>query len=426
MEPSEKIEKLIKETRLETSTQTDKRISDKAKEVFIETRQASEKNRPKPAVWRIIMKNPITKLAAAAAIIIAVIILSNLFNAPINGTSTVWAKAIEQMGKLTSGVHRERMVAKCEGKEIDILKINGKKYFSNRFGIREDMINQEGHVMQKMYFLRAEGVKVTVVPSLKQYNIEELDTSVFDLLFGGGLKYMIEQLKEGEYKELGQREINGKIAKGFEVTDPGILQEVIPVKVNTFVMRGWFDIETCLPVLAEVYATTNDKTVTVFTGGKEVEIEAIADEYQFNIDFEADTFTPDIGEDYVLVTDGADSYNEDKAIEGLKGFAEITGGGYPAQLNMVEVLFQLCGQAKTADEEEKIRKKILGARNACLFYDRLVKEEKDVAYYGDIVTSENADKVLMRWKISGDEYRVLFGDLTIKNISGEELSQLED
>lgn len=417
MEPSEKIEKLIKETRLETRAQTDKRITDKAKEVFVETRQASGKYRPEPAVWRIIMKSPITKLAVAAAIIIAVVILSHLFNTPIDGTSIVWAKAIEQMGKLTSGMHRERMVARCEGKEIDFLKINGKKYFSDRFGIREDVINQEGFVMQKLYFLRQEGIKVTVVPSLKQYNIEELDTSVFDLLFGGGVKYMVEQLKEGEYKELGQREINGEIAEGFEVTEPGILQELIPVKVDTFVLRGWFDIETCLPVLAEVYATTNDKTVTIFTGGKEIEFEMTADEYQFNTEFEPGTFTPDIGEDYVLITDDADSYNEEKAIEGLRGYAEITGGKYPAQLNMVQVLLQVCGQAKTADEEEKIRKKVLGARNACLFYDRLIKEEKDVAYYGGNVTAEDADEVLMRWRVSDGEYRVIYGNLNAETVT---------
>lgn len=425
MKSEKNIKQLINKLNITTNAGTDERIHKDLLEVMKKTKQAKAAD-IQPNVWRIIMKNPIIKLAAAAVIIITVVILSNLFNTPIDGTSIIWAKAIEQIGKLTSGMHRERMTARCEGKEIDFLKIDGKKYFSDRYGVREDVINQEGFVMQKLYFLRPEGVKVTVVPSLKQYNIEEIDTSVFDLLFSGGLKYIVEQLEEGEYTELGQREIDGRVAEGFEITEPGLLQEIIPLKVDTFILRGWFDVETCLPVLAEVYATTNDKSVTIFTGGKEIEFEMIADEYQFNIDFEADTFKPDIGEDYVLITDDADSYNEEKAIEGLKGFAEITGGKYPEELNMAEVLLKICGQATSADEEEKVRKKVLSARSACLFYDRLVKEEQEVAYYGDTVTADDADKVLMRWKTSDGEYRVVFGDLTIKNISGEELSQLED
>jgi hypothetical protein len=31
----------------------------------------------------------------------------------------------------------------------------------------------------------------------------------------------------------------------------------------------------------------------------------------------------------------------------------------------------------------------------------------------------------MRWKASDDEYRVIFGNLTLENVSKEELSQLE-
>jgi len=31
----------------------------------------------------------------------------------------------------------------------------------------------------------------------------------------------------------------------------------------------------------------------------------------------------------------------------------------------------------------------------------------------------------MRWKISDDQYRVIFGDLTIENVSAEALAELE-
>ncbi len=62
---------------------------------------------------------------------------------------------------------------------------------------------------------------------------------------------------------------------------------------------------------------------------------------------------------------------------------------------------------------------------ASAFYDKLVREKKDVAYYGDKITVEDSGKVLMRWKISDNEYRVIFADLTAENVSAEELAELE-
>ena len=51
--------------------------------------------------------------------------------------------------------------------------------------------------------------------------------------------------------------------------------------------------------------------------------------------------------------------------------------------------------------------------------------EKEAVYYGDSVTSENPEAVLLRWKVSDDEYRVIFGDLSVGNATAEELAELE-
>jgi hypothetical protein len=46
-------------------------------------------------------------------------------------------------------------------------------------------------------------------------------------------------------------------------------------------------------------------------------------------------------------------------------------------------------------------------------------------YYGNVVTPKDADKVLMRWKLSDNEYRVIFGDLHAETVSPERLAELE-
>ena len=59
------------------------------------------------------------------------------------------------------------------------------------------------------------------------------------------------------------------------------------------------------------------------------------------------------------------------------------------------------------------------------FYVRLVQDKKDPAYYGQTVTPKDADKVLMRWKLSDTEYRVIFGDLHAETVTPEKLAELE-
>jgi len=60
-----------------------------------------------------------------------------------------------------------------------------------------------------------------------------------------------------------------------------------------------------------------------------------------------------------------------------------------------------------------------------MFYMTLVQEKKEPVYYGEFVTPADADKVLLRWKVSDNECRVIYGDLHVGTIAPEELAELE-
>ena len=60
-----------------------------------------------------------------------------------------------------------------------------------------------------------------------------------------------------------------------------------------------------------------------------------------------------------------------------------------------------------------------------MFYTTLVQEKKEPAYYGESVTPADTDKVLLRWKTSDSEYRVIFGDLRAETVTPEKLAELE-
>ncbi|UCD51891.1 MAG: hypothetical protein JSW27_04495 [Phycisphaerales bacterium] len=60
-----------------------------------------------------------------------------------------------------------------------------------------------------------------------------------------------------------------------------------------------------------------------------------------------------------------------------------------------------------------------------MFYMTLVQDEKDSAYYGDIVTPEGEGQVLLRWKVSETEYRVIFGSLRAETVAADVLAEVE-
>ena len=126
--------------------------------------------------------------------------------------------------------------------------------------------------------------------------------------------------------------------------------------------------------------------------------------------------------------------NEKDVIQGLTVFLELSDGLYPSSLDP-KVAIKLAdsllsakyGSRKQANKEKKkeIEEKVYDIFFASAFYDKLIREKKDVAYYGDKITVEDSGKVLMRWKISDGRYRVVFGNLTRKSVTPGELAELE-
>ena len=55
----------------------------------------------------------------------------------------------------------------------------------------------------------------------------------------------------------------------------------------------------------------------------------------------------------------------------------------------------------------------------------LVREGRDVAYYGDSIDPEDGNAVLIQWKLSDNKYRVIFGDVREREVSAEELIKLQ-
>jgi len=120
MRPAENIEKLIKKLRYKSSAETHDRVLGNV----LQTLENREKQKPaatQPNIWRIIMKNKITKLAAAAVIIFAVFVGMNYFGGSIDGASVAWADVVQRVEQSHNEYYEELLLAM---EEKDTEKVN--------------------------------------------------------------------------------------------------------------------------------------------------------------------------------------------------------------------------------------------------------------------------------------------------------------
>jgi hypothetical protein len=90
MRPADEINESIKRLRLKASARLDKRVHDDISKALAES-EKTESAVPQPNIWRTIMKSPITKLSAAVAIIIVVLV--GIYQ--IGGSGLAWADVRE-------------------------------------------------------------------------------------------------------------------------------------------------------------------------------------------------------------------------------------------------------------------------------------------------------------------------------------------
>ena len=206
MKSSNQIERLVKNTRIKTSENVDNRILTDAKAAFLEstkTRLAAFQSAV--SIWRIIMKSPISKLAVAAVVIIAVLIGINEFSGSVDMTGVAWADVVEQINNYTKYKCRQRVVWE-QGPQIPAMDV----YHMNLSLRRQEVENGDIHIID----MRGED---TITVELKP---AEMKATVTKGIGGGPRKdphiiEMVKQFEQESTERLGTKEVNGKILQGF-------------------------------------------------------------------------------------------------------------------------------------------------------------------------------------------------------------------
>ena len=384
-------------------------------------------------IWRIIMKSNVTKLTVAAMIIIVCSIGLIFWRSTSSGIALADVLTrIEQVAGYTYQLNIKSTNAQRTSTRITNILV------SNEYGIKMIIVQADPNSQPKYntgdewYFLTQSNSIVILSHKEKTYDRFIYDDVKLDFYKEqyNEPRAIIEQILSCEHKSLGQSIINGITVEGFNTTDlsygGGFFGEASRSEENRKVdIKLWVDLKTFLPVRLE-------QDIVKRNGSQ---LHEISYDFRWNVIINQDEFVPEIPEDYrapagdIIIK----PFNEENTILGLKLFANTTGK-YPESLEYkaftaeYKKLFPPDPNSyDNLSDEERTQKtnESLSFAGPAFFYRTLTEENKDPMYFGETVGPSNADKVLLRWKLDGGQYRVIFGDLSAKTVTDAELVELE-
>jgi outer membrane lipoprotein-sorting protein len=380
--------------------------------------------------WRAIMRSPSMRLAMAAAVMVACGIGVSLWNR--TGSALALADVLARMEEIRAFryQHSSKMYGTDPNKPPSLE--TGIRWVSKEYGVktRAERPDPNGgkSLLRENWFLPDKKTSLTLLHDRKRYwRVElgdDLTKRAWELM--GDPSALTRQILKGKYGSLGRSIVDGIEVEGFRTTDPtdwGPSIREIDAKI-------WVDVKTRLPVRYEV-------TDTDFHS---VRVQTVYDNFQWDVPVKASEFEPVIPEGFTgTVIKYPARITEETAIQGLRLLVNLLGR-YPDAPNFDETVLKLAQKSETpaarrlqeetkglapAEITNRLADFLVPIRGAAEFYVRLHQEGKDPAYYGKAVTPRDADKVLLRWKLSDQEYRVIFGDLHAATVSPEKLAELE-
>ena len=282
MRPAENIKRLVKNARIIINPEIKKTA---LKELIdeLEKPKTIRSAGTKPNMWRTIMKSPITKLAAAAVIVIAVLIGMNQLVG--SAGSVAWGEVVRNIEASPGFVYRMKQTYNQQ--ETGTIELNMMAYGSAQYGFRLDGYNDEEVTIQT-YATLSDGAMTAVDHPNRTYYRTALADDALAEIENMEPKEAVREYLSAEYTKLGRRTIEGVEAEGIEIDrDPS--EAKANFQVDSCVIQLWVAVDTGLPILVEVDTVGKDGTLEVHT---------VQDNFQWNVELDASEFEPDIPEDY--------------------------------------------------------------------------------------------------------------------------------
>ncbi len=385
MRPADNINQLIKQLQLKASADLDKRVHDKI------TKAPAELKRKESAVSqsnirKIIMKSPFVKIAAAAIIIIAAVILLNPF-----GGSVTWAQVVEPILNART-IICDMIIGDDENNPYMHLIIVGSR-------IRRTMSNQPGMT----HVIDTDSSKVLVLfEQGKTASYVDIEGPVGER-YHNYVKFLREVITnhKDNYHELGEQVIDGRKTIVFEASGPNE-----SVKI-------WADLKTAIPLRIEM------------TSGQ---MSAILKNFEFDVPVDESLISMEIPAGYTYKESEVDfsNINEQDFIKGLRVWAEVIYDGiFPENIDSENAMKALPVLREKLDQtnlsDEKATEMGMSFLKGTMFHQTL-EFQGNWRYMGGGVKLGDASKVVFWYQPQGSStYRVIYGDLSVKDVTPENL-----
>jgi len=345
-----------------------------------------------------IMRNRITKLAAAAVIIIAVMLGINYIGGSPDGASVAWADVLDNIE-----------AARTLTYIFEIEKGDIKEVFETR--IKEPYL-QRSDVIESPYKYKAairnaeSNMRWTLYPNTKMATVNNDEGSPGDEIRAyEGLK---KDFRDGTEKNLGRVKLNGRDTICFEIS-----------KDNRKI-TVWADADTALPVQIEEISEKNGNRWR-----------ALRSDIEFDVELDDQLFVPPA--DYSILdlaagrTQTPFELTEQHLIEGLAVYPKYLNGKFCTRYIGGRPLSEEV-RKKCKAEVEKIEgwsdEEANKSNFGCEFIERL-PEGSDFQYVGEDVKFGDANTPVCWWKPPGSKtYRVVYGDLSIRNVEPDDLPEV--
>lgn len=245
----------------------------------------------RPNIWRIIMKNRITKPAVAAAIITVAVLGIFEFIDTDSKSSVVWAEVVRKV-EASRG-----LIVRCT--ETNSFMPDGDDYsikyfcpthsrtdtYKDGLVTRSSFSDFETRTYTGLYHTHKNCLIGTIT------EIEGFLEKHEDWTNPG---YIVETILSCEHTKLEQRIIEGVLCEGIETSDPSFLGPMPEVDRLEAQLRLWVDVETRYPVLLEYKGSAE-------YNGEAVDSESVMDQFQWDVELDPSIFEPNIPDDYTLL-----------------------------------------------------------------------------------------------------------------------------
>ena len=391
MKPTDNIEQFVKNLRQPADADTKQRILDNVLQVMDESQKPTSAKQ-QPNIWRIIMKSRITKLSAAAVIIVAVLISFSQFN-----SSITFADVIQPILNAKTIILDIALGPEDEAPVMHDIVVGSR--------IRRTMSNMPGVTLiidlekAKMLTLDSE-TKEAVYANIKG-PLQEGTKSFVALI----RKVIIDLQNSPDFTvaELGEKEIDGRKAVGFAA---GIAREEITI---------WADPKTAHPLRIEF---------------KVGHMHAIMKNFEFDTPVDDSLVSMDVPPEYTLQETNIEfsDATEQEFIGALRVWAEvILPGRFPDDIStayyikQVPELVKQIEQMELPGEEKELFSAIL--IKGMLFIQLYeVKGLEKWHYAGKEVKFGDTDKAVFWYRPRDSKtYRVIYGDLSVADVAPDDL-----